>query len=183
MDRVGEVACFGSLALLAEMVGGFLFGFCESGRDGFGFGLEGFFEIFESFEVGLGAFEGREVVLVSEGEVGLKGEGVGLIWGDHEFVGRCEGENEFSFGGVGFDFELRWFGMGEIGESDGDVAFDFCVLGEGEGDLEGFSGIVGKGSGGGGENEGRFFSVGDAERKELGEAGVMTFGVPVSDMP
>jgi len=40
MKRVGEVACFGTLGLLAEVVGGFLFGFCESGRDGFGFGLE-----------------------------------------------------------------------------------------------------------------------------------------------
>lgn len=121
--------------------------------------------------------------MVSEGEVGLKGEGVGLIWGDLEFVGRCEGEDEFSFGGVGFDFELGWFGMREIGQSDREVAFDLGVFGEGKGDLQGFSDFVGESGGGEGEDEGGFFSVGDAEREELGEAGVVAFDVPVSDMP
>ena len=106
-----------------------------------------------------------------------------MIWGDLEFVGRCEGEDEFSFGGIGFDFELRGFGMGGISEGDGDVAFDFSVLAEGEGDLQGFSDFVGESGGGEGEDEGGFFSVGDAEREELGEAGVVAFDVPVSDMP
>lgn len=108
---------------------------------------------------------------------------VGLIRSNFEFFGRCEDEGEFSFGGFGFDFELRWLGVREVVKGDRDVAFDFGVFCKGEGDFEGFSNFVGEGSCGRGENEGRFLSMGDAEREELGEAGVVAFGVPVSDMP
>ncbi len=182
MNRVGKVAWFGLFGLLAEVFGGFPFGFGERGGNGFGFGLERCLKIFESFEISFGAFERGEVVLVTEGEVGLKGEVVSLLGSDFEFVGRREDEGELSFGGVRFDFELRWFGMGKVGEGDGDVAFDLSILGEGKGDLQGLSDFMGEG-GGGGEDKGGFFGVDDAERDELGKAGVVAFDIPVSDMP
>ena len=81
---------------------------------------------------------------MTESEVGLKGEVVGLIGSDFEFVGRREGEGECAFGGVRFDLELRWFGMGKVVEGKGDVTFDLSILGEGEGDLQGLSDFGGE---------------------------------------
>lgn len=51
---------------------------------------------------------------MAQGEVGLKSEMMDLPGGNFEFVGGSEGEGELSFPGVGFDFDLRWFGVREV---------------------------------------------------------------------
>ncbi len=73
--------------------------------------------------------------------------------------------------------------MRKVVKGDCDVALDPCVLCEGEGDFEGLANFMCEGVGGGTEDKRCFFGVGDAKGKKLGEAGLVAFDVPVSNMP
>jgi len=121
--------------------------------------------------------------LVAQGEVGLKSELVSLVWGDFKIVGCVERDRDFPLCRIRFDFDLRWFGVRGIDQGDCNLAFDFGIFGNFEWDLESFSNFICEGRGGGTEDKRCFFSVCNAEWEKLGEAGLMAFGVPISNVP
>ena len=121
--------------------------------------------------------------MVAQGEVGLKSELVGLVRGDFKIVGCVERDRDFPLCRIRFDFDLRWFGVRGIDQGDCNVAFELGIFGKFEWNLESFANFMGEGRGGGTEDKRCFFSVCNAERKKLGEAGLVAFGVPVSNVP
>ena len=120
---------------------------------------------------------------MAQGEVGLKSELVGLVRGDFKIVGCVERDRNFPLRRIRFDFDLRGFGVRVIDQGDCNVAFDFSIFGKFEWNLESFANFMGERRGGGTEDKMCFFSVCNAERKKLGEAGLVAFGVPVSNVP
>ena len=120
---------------------------------------------------------------MAQSEVGLKSELVGLVRGDFKIVGCVERDRNFPLRRIRFDFDLRGFGVRGINQGDCNVAFDFSIFGKFEWNLESFANFMGERRGGGTEDKRCFFSVCNAERKKLGEAGLVAFGVPVSNVP